>query len=326
MTTNFDWADLAFSSKKPVKDLKATFIAAPRELSEKRFKQIIKEYLPYGDIVLGISKEPFVEGFENQPQFKMLPVKTVQKVIDLVHTSGTPYRVYTINYFQRELPFLIEKLGFKRVVLVRGSWRHVFHASPAYYMLMQKNIPFRMISPFADEQEAKAYAKKTRHLDEAWVHDYVHEHFTGKGMLDLANKLAAFSYDYSFQTGAVVGKRLPHEPARYSVIDGSYNEVVPYATYAMHHGTAREDHLAAPNDLNYYDAIHAEVGLILSAQRHKLDLKGTTMFINLMPCPTCARMLARSDIEEFVYSIDHSDGYAVKLFEAAGKKVRRVVP
>ena len=49
------------------------------------------------------------------------------------------------------------------------------------------------------------------------------------------------------------------------------------------------------------------------------------MFINLMPCPTCARMLAMTDIEEFVYSIDHSDGYAVKMLEAAGKKVRRVV-
>jgi deoxycytidylate deaminase len=44
-----------------------------------------------------------------------------------------------------------------------------------------------------------------------------------------------------------------------------------------------------------------------------------------MPCPACARMLSQTDIEEFVYSIDHSEGYAVKMLEAAGKKVRRIV-
>jgi hypothetical protein len=37
-------------------------------------------------------------------------------------------------------------------------------------------------------------------------------------------------------------------------------------------------------------------------------------------------MLSETDIEEFVYSIDHSEGYAIKLLEAAGKKVRRIVP
>ena len=84
---NFDWTELAFGNKKPLKDLKATFIVAPREVSVARFKELIKTYLPKGNVVLGIANEPFVEGFEGQPQFRMLELTTVQKTIDLVKQS-----------------------------------------------------------------------------------------------------------------------------------------------------------------------------------------------------------------------------------------------
>jgi len=36
-------------------------------------------------------------------------------------------------------------------------------------------------------------------------------------------------------------------------------------------------------------------------------------------------MLSQTDIAEFVYQEDHSDGYAIKMLELAGKKVRRIV-
>ena len=36
-------------------------------------------------------------------------------------------------------------------------------------------------------------------------------------------------------------------------------------------------------------------------------------------------MLCETGISEIVYSLDHSDGYAVKLLEKAGKTVRRHV-
>jgi deoxycytidylate deaminase len=79
------------------------------------------------------------------------------------------------------------------------------------------------------------------------------------------------------------------------------------------------------NDLNHYDVNHAEVELITQAVRDHLDLAGTTLFINVLPCPTCARMLTSTDIAEFVYAEDHSSGYAIRMLEAAGKTVRRIV-
>ena len=106
----------------------------------------------------------------------------------------------------------------------------------------------------------------------------------------------------------------------------SFNRVVPYQTYSMHHGASREQLFSPSNDLNMYDTNHYEVELLVDALYSKLDLDGTTFFVNVMHCPTCARMLTRTGIQEFVYVHDHSDGYAAKLLESAGKKARRLLP
>jgi deoxycytidylate deaminase len=321
---NFDWSNLAFGNKKPVNNLHGIFIAAPRDISAARFKELIKTYLTKGNVILGLAKEHYVEGFEEQPQFLMLEEKKVRELIDLINKNAkTDHKVYTLSYFQRELPFLMQKLRFSEVVLVRGSWRYAFHTLPAYYALVEQKTPYKFVSPFIDEEEAREYEDKIGLELATWLGQYLSDTYSEAGMLDLANKAARLSYDYSFQTGVVLGKRAG--PNKYSLVLGAFNKVVPFQTYAMHYGNSREDHFAAPNDLNYYDAVHAEVELLMWALKKKLDLKGMTVFINLLPCPTCSRMLAQTDIEELVYSIDHSDGYAIKMLEASGKKVRRVV-
>lgn len=318
----FDWADLAFSSKKPIRELKATFIAAPREMSQARFKQLVKEYLPQGNIVLGISKEPFVQGFDGQPQFKMLHSEAVQTIINQVNNSKTPHKIYTLQYSQRELQYIAEKLDFKKAVLVNGSWKQTFHTLPAYYAFAQKGTELEMVSPFASEDEAKAFEARTMQ-EIATQHPFIKGNYTEVEMLEKANEAAVYSYDYSHQTGVSIGK--PAKGNKYELLAWSYNKVVPYQTYAMHHGASREKNFSPPHDLNHYDTVHAEVEMIVHAQKQGINLQNTTLFINLLPCPSCARMFAETDIEEFVYSIDHSEGYAIKMLEAAGKKVRRVV-
>jgi deoxycytidylate deaminase len=318
----FNWSDLAFTSKKPVRELKAIFIAAPREISQARFKQLIKEYLPQGNIILGISKEPFVAGFEDQPQFKMLAAETVQPAIGQVNSSKTPHKIYTLHYAQRELVYVLEKLDFKKVVLVNGSWKQTFHTLPAYYALAQKATKIEMVSPFASEDEAKTYEAQTMQQITK-LHPFAKGMFTEAEMLEKANEAAVYSYDYSHQTGVAIGK--PAGKGKYELLAWSYNRVVPYQTYAMHNGATRETNFSPPHDLNHYDTVHAEVEMLIKAQKEGLSLAGTTLFINLLPCPSCARMFTETDIQEFVYSFDHSEGYAIKMLEAAGKKARRVV-
>lgn len=317
MKTEFDWSNLAFGSKKPLRDQHAIFVAAPREISAKRFTQLVKSYLPEGNIVLGLSKEEYIDGFENQPQFKTLRYETVQPIIDKVNAAGAPHKIYTIAYFQRELPYLLEKLNFKKALFINGSWKHLFHTRPEFYTLVKHNIPYELLPAFTDEHEAREY--QTRVLQTLARPNGV---YTETEMLTFANDAATHSFDYGFQTGIALGRKTSDG---YEFLASSFNKVVPYQTYAMLHGASRERHFSPMHDLNHYDTIHAEVGLILAAQKERIDLSGTTVFINLLPCPSCARMFTQTDIAEFVYREDHSDGYGVKMLELAGKMVRRVV-
>ncbi len=324
-TCEFDWADLAFASKKPLRELNATFIAAPRDLSPARLKQLIRTYLPQGDILLGLSKEDFVLGLEGQPQFRMLTAESVRpfakKIAEAPNAPGkTMYKLYLVSYAQRDLPFILEKLAPPRAVFVNGSWYHAFHLRPEFYALAKHRIPYELISPFASEDEAKDYTQNFQPLPpSAKPGDLL----TETEMLETASVAAKQSFAYSeHQTGVALGRQ---KGTKYELLTTAFNRVVPYQTYAMHHGASREQNFSPSNDLNYYDVNHAEVELIAAAAREHLDLSGTALFINLLPCPTCARMFTSTDIAEFIYSQDHSDGYAVRMLEAAGKTVRRLI-
>lgn len=316
---DFDWSDLAFASKKPLRQLDAVFVAAPREISAARFTQLVRDYLPLANLVLGIAKEQFVLGLEERPQFAMLKKKTVEKVINKVNASSSKHKIYTLSYAQRDIAYIFEKISFKQVLLVNGSWYHGFHHRPEYYVLVNTGMPFAKISPFASEQEAKDYAEHTvlRQLPQ-------HGLFDEADMMRLATEAAARSYDYAgLQTGCVVGRKTG---AGYELLATSHNRIVPYETYAMHAGSERERFFSPVNDLNHYDTMHYEVALLVDALERKLDLSGATVFETVLSCPHCARMLMATEIVEVVYQEDHSSGYAVRMLEVAGKKVRRLVP
>lgn len=325
MKPDFDWSELAFASKKPIRTLNAIFIAAPRTITRRRFAQLIKLYLPLGDIVVGIAKESYVLGFEDQPQFTTLKLSEIDEVIQKVNNAGAPHKIYTLSYFQREQKHLFEKTGFQRAVFINGSWKFSFHTSETFYALIKAEVSYEQVSPFADEQEARDY--------EAATWPKLHEQyevkpggsFTETAMLEAAQTASRASYDHSYQTGLALGKKTD-KAGEYTLIATTFNKVVPFQTYAWHYGPSREVNFSPPGDLNHYDAVHAEVELIIKATEEKIDLNGTTLFINLLPCPSCARMFTETKITEFVYSEDHSAGYAVQLLEKAGKTVRRFVP
>jgi deoxycytidylate deaminase len=301
----FNWGDLAFTSKKPIKDLAAIFITAPREMSKKRLTQLIKEYLPKANLLIGIAAEPYVLGLEDQPQFKMLRLTDSQPIIDKVNNSASNHKIYVLNYSQRDITYVLEKISPKKVLLVNGSWYHGFHHRQEYYTLVNNHIDFEKISPFYDEEEAKFFAKQVKLSTQLSS-----GRFSAEEMMNLANSAAKHSFDFSgLQTGISLGRKKSN---KYELISTAHNEILPYETYSMHY-------------LNYYDAVHAEVVAIVNAQKNKLDLKSSTLFINLMPCPTCTKMFMKTDITEFIYLDDHSDGYALKMLELAGKKVRRLI-
>jgi deoxycytidylate deaminase len=311
------WSELAFASKSPINDLNATFISAPRELSPARLLELVKQYLKDGNVVLGTAEEEYVLGFEDQPQFKTMAPQQAIPLVNKIQASDLPHKLYTLTYAQRDWKFVLEKLKFKKVVLVNGSWKHTFHMLPAFYVLAKKHLAYEMVSPFVSAKEAQEFARLTTLATVP-----VSGSYTTSEMLELAGQAATHSYETAFQTGVALGTR---QGAKYQLLATSFNRVVPYQTYAMHHGLARDINFSPMHDLNHYDTVHAEVELIIKAQKQKIDLTGTTLFINLLPCPACARMFTDTDIAHFVYREDHSDGYAIKMLEAAGKTVTRLV-
>src|SRR6266496_6512952 len=268
----YDWNELAFGSKKPISSLRGTFIMAPRHMSTKRFTALIKTLLPEGNIILGIAKEPYVEGLEQQPQFQMLQSQDIQPIIDKVNKSGLKQRIVMLHYHQRDITHILKSFDFRKVVLVNGSWYRAFHLRPEFYILMQRGVPFEKVSPFIDEFEAKAYPES---IQLSKIPDT--GAFTQREMLAIATQVGRHSYDFGgFQIGVSLGRK---QGSKYTLLATTYNMVVPYETYAMHHGASRELNFSPPNDLNHYDTIHAEVAMMIKAQKKHFDLRGTTLFI-----------------------------------------------
>ncbi len=322
----FDWANVAFGSKKPINNLDPIFLAAPREVSPARFAQLVKEYLPKANLLIGIAKEPYINGFENQPQFRTLDLSMIQTIIDKVNASSPAHKIYTVHYFQRELKHLLEKLKMQRVLLINGSWHYAFHTLEPYYILVNRRVSYSMLSPFASEAEAHEYEDhvEPETLNQAWP-TLPLGNYNSVEMLDHATSASRLSFDYNFQTGVALGKKQPRSADSYTFLAYAFNKVVPFQTYALHYGASRETNFSPPHDLNHYDTVHAEVELLIKAQRTRLNLNDTTLFINLLPCPACSRMICDTSINEIIYRIDHSDGYAVAMLERAGKTVRREV-
>lgn len=311
-----NWSNISDEEIELLNSLDAIFIAAPREISDARLLQLTKKYLPKGNIVLGTANEPYIAGFENQPQFKALDISIEHKIVSKVNNSISPHKITILKYNQADISKIYEIVKFNRAILINGSWLHSFHLRPEHDVLKTHEIPFKYVSPFSSEDEAINYANKfkvkTANADKL---------LTETEMFAFASDAAKNSFDTSFQTGLSLGLK---QGEKYKLIDTAYNKVVPYITYAWHNGASREQFKCQPGDLSHYDTIHAEVMLILQAQKKRYGTLGSTIFINLLPCPICAKMLCEFDFDEIVYMRDHSDSHAVEILEKAGKVVRRI--
>lgn len=321
MTNYQHWSDLAFASKKPLRDLEATFIAAPREISLVRFKQLIKMYLPKGNIVLGMSTQSYIGGKTGQPQFRSLQINPIRQLIEKTNALTPQRQISVLYYTPTDEPHVISKNLFHRYVFINGSWEKSFHLRPVFYELAKLKAEYELVSPFASETEAKSYAATIWPEVEATTPlPNKGSLLTAREALDLAIIAGQRSFDHTFQTGAVLAKPLGKD--KYEYIATSWNAIVPYQTYAMHHGAAREQYFSPPGDLNYYDTNHAEVALLVQAITNHFEFTGNTLFINLLPCPTCARMLSTTGLSEVIYQFDHSAGYAAQMFESGNTRVR----
>ena len=316
MSTTRLWANFSEDEKQYFRGMKVTFVLAPRDMSEKRVIQIVKSALSQGNVVFGIAEEPFITGFEGQPQFQTLAIRGVEQLAQKVATAKVSNNLHILQYPQNEADVVIRALRPNKVLVVRGSYLYAFHNRSTYRLLQKRNIPFDYVSPFVDESEAQEYEQSVSLPAPNYVSNASEE-----AIFKVVDTIAMCSYDYSFQVGAVLAQR---KGSNYSVVDAACNEVVPYQTHALHFGNAREDNTVAPqSSSSHYDTIHAEMNLLVRSMQNGVTFSGKSLFINMLPCPNCARTLVKTGLEEVVYLLEYSDGYSQQLFNQCGIKTRR---
>jgi dCMP deaminase len=69
--------------------------------------------------------------------------------------------------------------------------------------------------------------------------------------------------------------------------------------------------------------VHAEQNAIINAARFGHSTAGTTMYVTLLPCPACSRLIASSGVQEVIYSDDYKDQSGMEELKSAGVIVRQ---
>lgn len=311
-----NWADLSLSEKEQLSQQAPVLVLGPREISANRVAQLTRQLagnLTKKTIVWGCLAEDYICRLENSPQFRTMEYDELEKgLLELELAMGQ--RVRVIKYAQEEVVELLEEAAWSAVIGINGSWHRAFHYRDEYQIIKRKKIPHKLVSAFVDELEAKYYERKIKQeLGNFSAKDG--EKFDEAGFFELVDEAAHRSFDHTWQTGAVLAKNN-------QFLLAAHNRVVPFETYALLHGASKEKHLSPVQDLNYYDTNHAEVEILLQAIEKGLSLAGCSLYINLMPCPICARMLTRTGIKEVVYRDDHTGGHAAEVLGAVGIAVR----
>jgi dCMP deaminase len=62
-------------------------------------------------------------------------------------------------------------------------------------------------------------------------------------------------------------------------------------------------------------ALHAETNAILYAQRNKVSVEGSTVYVTLSPCLSCARIILSTGIKRVVYSKSYAAYKGIELDE-----------
>lgn len=301
------------------------FIAGSRDISGKRLLQLFLKYRAKGKIIWGVYKEEFVSGFFGQPQFRTLNFAKLKNFYELVKNKYGPSKEYfeIIEYAQDDEIQILSKINPRKAIFINGSWKLAFQRRAIYDFLNKNNIKFSLKSPFESEKEARSYEKnilpKVEEFVEGKIKTLIDKRSFKRSLrhnfyLDVADAVAMQSFDYTWQTGAVLVRNE-------EILLKGYNKILPFETYAMLHGSLREKNLSGLNDLNNYDTLHAEMDIVSQALQKKLSMKGSTLYVSLMPCPNCAKMLATTGISKIVCRREHYGGYARNLLESMNIEV-----
>jgi len=237
----------------------------------------------------------------------------------LKRAADSAERLAGMKHFHKDAKYIIRELKPKKVLFVNGSWKGQIHYTSMYWEAVNNYIKVELISPFASDLEAKSWERKAS-IDITTLYKKTKK-YTDKELLEIAHQVSKASWDWIGQVGAVLARNG-------RILSLGYNRVVPYQAYQMHFGSIRERLFTPAQEMIETQMTnHAECEILETVRREKINLKNSTLYINMFPCPVCAKMLARSEILGIVYSHDHNleHDFGYKCLLACGKKLKRIV-
>jgi dCMP deaminase len=314
--TTYDWNKLSDKDKKNLAALKkVTFIAGPVLMGTKRIDQILTN-LSDSAVLFGCLKDEWIPGLEGFLQFAPLKVEKLNKL-----KSREAEKLAVLNHFQKDLKYIIRELKPKIVVFINGSWFQQIHYRKEFWEAVNIAAKIRLETPFTSEYEAKRFAKKIEAIYEAEKLYSKSKKYSDKEIFQILEKKRRHSWDWCGQPTAALVRNG-------RILALTHNRVMPYQAFQMHEGSIREKlQVPAQEMIETHLTNHAEVEMLEVARRGKIRLENTSLYMNIFPCPVCAKMLARTPIKRIVYEQDHNLGNTIgyKVLEASGVKIRRVV-
>lgn len=71
-------------------------------------------------------------------------------------------------------------------------------------------------------------------------------------------------------------------------------------------------------------ALHAEQNVIIQALIHKVDLKGSSIYVTNQPCVICSKILISTGVKEIIIADGYPDELAKRMLKEAKIKLRGI--
>lgn len=317
MQNVLDWNKLSNTAKSEISKIeKLVFVPGPVQMSDRRIRELVNEYKSY-KILFGCLKDEAIPGLEDSLHFKALDLDSLERA------QRYEKDVSILLHFHKDTKNIVKEISPVFVLFINGSWQGPIHYRSEFWKALDVGSRIRLNSPFFGEREAKGYEKEIEKYSSKKYKTlfYKSKKYSDKELLALAKDVSSFSWDWLGQIGAVLARS-----GKVKAV--AWNRVLPYESYQMHFGSIREaNQIPSQEMIETQLTNHAESEILEIARRQKINLKKTTLYLNMFPCPICAKNLSRTEIDMIVYSHDHNLGNDIgyKILDISGKKIKRIV-
>ncbi len=136
---------------------------------------------------------------------------------------------------------------------------------------------------------------------------------TDRAMIEEAKKEAEKSGDWWRHVGAVIVKDG-------AILMADHNHHLPSDHTPYANGDPR-DVIQAGTSPDLYTSIHAEQSMVARAAKEGVSLAGTSMYMNIFPCPPCAKIMASAGIKKCYFAAGSAWLDAESVLRAHGVEI-----